>query len=173
LLVSFGLVLLAACGVDSTLSQGGQEPSEAALIDVLRRSERVLWIAAHADDENSSAGLIARARDLAGAFFMVSMTRGESSDTVWSGLSRGSQIGEARAKLFSRSAALLKADGFGLGPFVSGRLFLEKLGRQCPPGVPFTPWLVTNDAKEKEEERKTKENQRERIDGVREETQKG
>lgn len=110
------------------------------IVQVLQDSKRVLWIGAHPDDENSSGGLIARAKDLAGALFMASLTRGENSDTTWGGLCRGSQIGDSRAALFARSATIFKADGYEIGPFVNGPHRLEDLDRSCPPGAPFQPW---------------------------------
>ncbi|GEM_PF-1482715 len=123
-------------------------PKEQSIIGILQRSQRVLWIGAHPDDENSSGGLIARAKDTSGALFMVSLTRGENSDIVWGGLCRGSQIGRARAALFAQSAALFRADGYELGPFINGPHSLEELDRQCPPGAPFRGWPPTTTSDE-------------------------
>ncbi|RMG54397.1 MAG: PIG-L family deacetylase [Acidobacteria bacterium] len=120
-----------------------ESPMDETIIGILQRSQRVLWIGAHPDDENSSGGLIARAKDVSGTLFMVSVTRGENSDIVWGGLCRGSQIGRARAALFAQSAALFRADGYELGPFVNGPHTIDELDRQCPPGAPFRGWPPT------------------------------
>ena len=74
--------------------------------EVLRESKRILWVAAHPDDENSSSALLARGKGLSGTLFMASLTRGENSDIVWSGLRRGSAMGTARAALFAKTATI-------------------------------------------------------------------
>lgn len=140
----FTLVLLVFQGCANSFGTKGVEQHVAeSVIEVLQKSQRVLWIGAHPDDENSSGGLIARAKDLSGTLFMATLTRGENSDIVWNGLCRGSQIGQARAVLFAQSAAIFRADGYDIGPFVNGPRSLQELDRQCPPGAPFQPWPPT------------------------------
>jgi LmbE family N-acetylglucosaminyl deacetylase len=87
-------------------------------------------VGAHPDDETSSAALLARAKELSGSLYMATLTRGENSDKLWAGLKRGDQVGEARAALFKKSAALLKADAVDIGPFVNGPRSLEELEAQ-------------------------------------------
>ncbi|RMG45783.1 MAG: hypothetical protein D6718_06585 [Acidobacteria bacterium] len=118
----------------------GQACGPGSVLDALAGADRVLWLGAHPDDENSSGGFVARAKDVAGQLFMATLTRGENSDRVWDGLCRGSQIGRARAELFAESAAYYMADGYDIGPFVNGPHSLAELDAQCPPGAPFEPW---------------------------------
>jgi LmbE family N-acetylglucosaminyl deacetylase len=109
--------------------------SHGQVVAVLAQAKRVLWLGAHPDDENSASALLARAKDMSGSLFLVSLTSGENSDMVWAGLRRGSEIGAARAKLFARAAALLRADGAEVGPFVNGplaRAELDGLPRDAP-----------------------------------------
>lgn len=122
-----GLVLiLASCrtvGAESGAVPKLNPPSsESQIIAVLKQAKRVLWLGAHPDDETSSSALLARVKDLSGVLYMVSLTSGENSDILWGSLRRGSEIGAARAKLFAQSAAVLRADGFEVGPFVNGPL---------------------------------------------------
>jgi LmbE family N-acetylglucosaminyl deacetylase len=125
--------------------------NESQVIAALKQANRVLWLAAHPDDETSSSALLARAKDLAGSLFMVSLTSGENSDIVWGGLRRGSEIGAARAKLFAQSAALIRADGFEIGPFVNGPMLRAELD-SLPSGLPHKDWTtktISNDVIEK------------------------
>lgn len=126
-----------------TLGHAAAEaPNSNAVLDVLQHSKRVLWLAAHPDDETSSSALLACAKDISGTLFMASMTRGENSDTVWGKLRRGTEIGEARAKLFAQSAALFQADGYELGPFVNGPHSLAELDA-LPQNAPHRGWPAT------------------------------
>lgn len=110
------------------------------IIEILKNSRRVLWIAAHPDDENSAAALLARAKDLSGALYMVSLTSGQNSDVVWGGLRRGSEIGAAREKLFRQSGEdVLHADGVDIGPFVNGKISLADLDAMAA-SAPHQPW---------------------------------
>jgi len=110
------------------------------VLEVLRESKRILWIAAHPDDENSSSALLARGKELSGTLFMASLTRGENSDIVWSGLRRGSAMGTARSELFAKSMAILKADAYDVGPFVNGPYSLAELDAR-PANAPHQDWL--------------------------------
>ncbi len=107
--------------------------------EVLRGAKRILWIAAHPDDENSSSALLARGKDLSGSLFMASLTRGENSDALWGGLRRGSAIGAARQALFTKAAALFKADAYDLGPFINGPHSLAELDAR-PANAPYQDW---------------------------------
>lgn len=111
--------------------------------EILSKSSRALWICAHPDDENSSGGLVARAKDVCGELFMVSVTRGENSDILWNGLGRGAEIGRAREELFAQSATLFKADGYELGPFVNGPHTVEDLNSRSE-AAPFQGWPATS-----------------------------
>lgn len=115
-------------GHDGGTDAGAPEPRN--LLEVLDQSSRVLWLAAHPDDETSSAAFLARAKEVAGTLYMATLTRGENSDIVWGGLTRGSQIGAARAQLLRESAATLRADGVDIGPYVNGPLSLQQLDSQ-------------------------------------------
>ncbi len=110
-----------------------------SVVEVLQTSRRVLWIGAHPDDETSSAGLLARAADIADSLFLISVTRGENSDRLWNGLRRGSEIGAARAMLFAQSGRVLHAQIVETGPFVNGPRTLRELDEE-PSGAPFQPW---------------------------------
>jgi LmbE family N-acetylglucosaminyl deacetylase len=116
LLILSGLLLAA---------QNQEKPQK--IQDILSESKRVLWIGAHPDDENSSGALLARAKDVCGKLYMISMTSGENSHQLWGGLKRGAEIGKARKKLFTESAALFQADGHDVGPFVNGPHTLKDL----------------------------------------------
>ena len=83
------------------------------VMEVAQNAKRVLWIGAHPDDENAAGGLLARMKDRSGTLYIVSLTRGENSPVVWGGLKRGSEIGNSRAVLFGKSAALFQAAGPG------------------------------------------------------------
>lgn len=115
------------------------ESIDGAVLKALAASKSVLWIASHPDDENSSGALVARAKDVAGKLYMVSLTRGENSDIVWGGLKRGSQMGEARGELFAQAAKLFQADGFELGPFVNGPHTIKELDAR-PANAPHADW---------------------------------
>ncbi len=136
-------IVLANCrvaGAESSITLKPATPSnESQVIAALKQANVVLWLAAHPDDETSSSALLARAKDLAGRLYMVSLTSGENSDVVWGGLRRGTEIGAARARLFAQSAAQLQADGFEIGPFVNGPLSRAELD-SMPPGVPHKDW---------------------------------
>src|SRR5689334_1009380 len=102
------------------------------VLDVLAASRRAMWVCAHPDDENSSGGLVARARDVCGLLVMVSLTRGENSGgpngaMTWNGLRLGSEIGASREELFRASADILLAEGCEVGPFVNGPHTLKEL----------------------------------------------
>lgn len=128
------LLFISAVGVRA------QDCGPGTVLGALAGAQRVLWVGAHPDDENSSGGFIARAKDVSGRLYMATLTRGENSDRVWDNLCRGSQIGQARADLFLESAEYFQADGTDIGPFVNGPHTLEALDAQCPPGAPFDPW---------------------------------
>ncbi len=123
----------------------GSSPDESlisqpvSVLDVLERSERVLWVAAHPDDETTAGALIARSKDLAGSLILASLTRGENSDKLWGGLRRGKEIGQARMELFQQAAKIFKADSVFIGPFVNGPLSLSEL-EALPANAPFQPW---------------------------------
>lgn len=113
----------------------GDEQPHGQILAILAQAKRVLWLGAHPDDETSSSALLGRAKEISGTLSMVSLTSGENSDMVWAGLRRGSQIGSARAKLFARAAALLRADTLDVGPFVNGplsRAELDTLSADAP-----------------------------------------
>jgi LmbE family N-acetylglucosaminyl deacetylase len=134
---------LAGCDVPPTVAQEPVVSSQdGQVIAALKDAKRVLWLAAHPDDETSSSGLLARVKDLGGALYMVSLTSGENSDVLWGGLQRGSQIGEARAELFARSASLLRADAHQMGPFVNGPFSRTELNR-LPARSPHRDWSPT------------------------------
>ena len=114
-------------------------PSAKTVLEVLRESKRILWVAAHPDDENSSSALLARGKELSGTLFVASLTRGENSDIVWGGLRRGSAMGMARAALFAKAAAILKADAHDFGPFVNGPYSLAELDAR-PANAPHQDW---------------------------------
>lgn len=78
---------------------------------------------------------------------MASLTRGENSDIVWGGLRRGSAMGAARAALFAKAAAVLKADGYDLGPFVNGPHSLTELDAR-PAEAPHQDWLPKTSSSE-------------------------
>jgi LmbE family N-acetylglucosaminyl deacetylase len=147
----FFSIVLANCHVAGAESSGTLKPvipsNESQVIAALKQANRVLWLAAHPDDETSSSALLARAKDLAGNLYMVSLTSGENSDTVWGGLRRGSEIGAARAKLFAQSAALLRADGFEVGPFVNGPMLRAELD-SLPSGLPHKDWTTKATSKD-------------------------
>ncbi|MGH7232461.1 MAG: PIG-L deacetylase family protein [Nitrospiraceae bacterium] len=109
--------------------------------EALHHSKRVLWLAAHPDDETSSSALLARAKDVSGALFMASLTSGENSDELWSGLRRGTAMGKAREALFAQSAALFRADGYDVGPFTNGPHSLADLDAM-PSQAPFRDWAA-------------------------------
>lgn len=117
----------------------GDTPEAATVIDVLASAKRVLWLAAHPDDETSAGALLARVKDVSGTLFMATLTKGENSDKVWGGLKRGTAMGEARAALFEKSAALLQADGVEIGPFVNGPHALDALDAM-PAKAPHRDW---------------------------------
>lgn len=137
------LVIIAACGAVEAESNVAHKPvipsGETQVVAALKQAKRVLWLAAHPDDETSSSALLARAKDLAGTLYLVSLTSGENSDVMWGGMRRGSQIGTARAKLFARSAALFHADGYEIGPFVNGPMSRAELGALSP-NAPHRDW---------------------------------
>ena len=109
------------------------------VLDALHKAERVLWLGAHPDDEMSSSAFLARAKDIAGTLYMASLTRGENSDKVWSGLRRGTEMGKAREALFAKSASMFHADGYDLGPFVNGPASIGELDALAP-NAPFHDW---------------------------------
>ena len=117
-------------------------PAAGNINEVLRQSKRVLWLAAHPDDEISSSAVLARAKDISGTLFMASLTGGENSDRLWGGLRRGTPMGKAREALFAQSAALLQADGYEVGPFVNGPQSRAELDAM-PPRSPFGDWPAT------------------------------
>lgn len=137
-MIGSSIIGLAVC----SLANAADAAKGTVVLEVLKNSKRVLWLAAHPDDETSSSALLARAKDLSGSLFMASMTRGENSDKVWGKLRRGTQIGEARAKLFAQSAALFQADDYELGPFVNGPYSLAELDA-LPADAPHRDWPAT------------------------------
>jgi LmbE family N-acetylglucosaminyl deacetylase len=140
---SLPLVVMASHGAldaESNISHQPLSPSsESKVVTTLKQAKRVLWLAAHPDDETSSSALLARAKDLAGTLYLVSLTSGENSDLVWDGLHRGSQIGSARAKLFASAASLLRADGYEVGPFVNGPFLRAELDAHAA-DAPHRDW---------------------------------
>lgn len=117
---------------------------ELKITDVLEHSKRAMWICAHPDDENSSGGLLARARDTCVELYMVSLTRGENSGApggalVWNGLGLGSQIGASREVLFREAAGILQAEDCELGPFVNGPHSIEYLDNLTKE-TPYSDW---------------------------------
>jgi GlcNAc-PI de-N-acetylase len=121
--------------------------NESRVIDALKQANRVVWVAAHPDDETSSSALLPRAKDLAGRLYMVSLTSRENSDIVWGGLRRGSETSAARARLFARSAAQFRADGFEIGPFVNGPMSRAEL-ESLPSGSPHKDWSTQTTSKD-------------------------
>ncbi len=68
-----GLALQAAACLGPPLSSlpavlvpASREDAGLTVLEALQRSDRVLWLAAHPDDENSSEGLIVRTKDMSG-----------------------------------------------------------------------------------------------------------
>jgi LmbE family N-acetylglucosaminyl deacetylase len=135
-IVSILAVILAACLTNNADSGSSNTKT---VIDVLRDSKRVLWIAAHPDDETSSSALLTRAKNMSGTLFLASLTRGENSDILWGGLRRGSAMGAARQALFTKAAALFKADAYDLGPFINGPHSLGELDAR-PANAPYQDW---------------------------------
>jgi len=121
---------------------GSADSSPTTVLDVLKRSQRVLWLGAHPDDETSAGGLLARAKDMAGTLIMATMTHGENNDKTWNGVRRGSEMGKAREALFARSAGIFQADAYEVGPFVNGPRSLEELDA-LPANAPFRDWPST------------------------------
>jgi LmbE family N-acetylglucosaminyl deacetylase len=123
--------------------EGETQPSPpTTVLEILASSQRVLWLAAHPDDETSASGLLARSKEVSGSLFMATLTKGENSDKLWGGLRRGSQIGAARAELFEKSASLLQADGHDIGPFINGPHSLAALD-SMPATAPHRDWSAT------------------------------
>ncbi len=119
--------------------EGPEISQPKTVVEVLSASDRVLWLAAHPDDETVAGALIARSRELSRFLYLASLTRGENSDKLWGGLRRGSEIGRARSQLFEQAAEIFQADTAALGPFVNGPLRLSELDA-LPENAPFQPW---------------------------------
>ena len=131
--------MLPAAAIGKAASASSKPAKPGAVVEVLKHAERVLWVGAHPDDETSSSALLARAKDIAGVLYMATLTRGENSDKLWGGLRRGTEIGKAREALFAKSAAVFRADGFDVGPFVNGPSTIEDLDA-LPSNAPFRDW---------------------------------
>lgn len=138
-IVSILWLIVPAASTGGVTSNPSKPAKPVAVVEALKHAERVLWLGAHPDDETSASALLARAKDIAGTLYMASLTRGENSDKVWGGLRRGTEMGNAREALFTKSAAVFHADGYDLGPFVNGPYSLEDLDR-LPPNAPFRDW---------------------------------
>lgn len=108
-------------------------------VALLKQARRVLWIGAHPDDEASLPGILARVKDYGGTVYLVSVTRGENSYVLWSGLQRGSQIGSARERLFVQSGRVLHADEAEVGPFTNGPTVRTVLDGWLST-VPYVDW---------------------------------
>jgi len=104
----------------------GQE-QPVSILDALAQSKTVMYVGAHADDENSIDALLARVTGAGKKLYMVCFTRGEN-EPMDVGVPKGRKMGDARAQWLRDSAELLGAEPIQL-PYVNGPLSIEELER--------------------------------------------
>ena len=139
ILVAGGLPACAPGVRGSGMLTGTPASQHLGVVATIQQGRRVLWVGAHPDDEVSSIGLLARAKQMGASLYLVSLTSGENSFDLWDGLRRGSEIGRSRATLFAQAASVLHADGFEVGPFTNGPWLREELDAS-PADAPHRDW---------------------------------
>lgn len=94
-------------------------------IEALEQTKSVLYAQAHADDENSIAGALARVTGAGKKLTMVCFTQGEN-EPMDVGVAKGRPMAEARARWLQDSAKLLGAEAVQL-PFTDGPVSVDEL----------------------------------------------
>lgn len=104
-------------------SLGQDKPT--SILDALIGSNTVMYIGAHADDENSIAAFLARSVGAGKRTYIVCFTRGEN-EPADVGVPKGRKMGEARSQWLRDAAELLGAESIQL-PYVNGPLSIEEM----------------------------------------------
>lgn len=121
-LLSLGLVVFLGFRL-----RASEKDKPTPILEALTRSETVMYIGAHADDENSIAAFLARSAGAGKKTYIVCFTRGEN-EPMDVGVPKGHKMGEARSQWLRDSAALLGAEPIQL-PYVNGPLSIEEMER--------------------------------------------
>lgn len=120
---SLGLALLLLAGTGLASGQAGPT----SILEALSKSNTVMYLGAHPDDENSIDAFLARSVGAGKKTSMVCFTRGEN-EPMDVGVPKGRKMAEARSQWLLDSAALLGVEPIHL-TYVDGPLTIEELER--------------------------------------------